>query len=100
MAPIIALIKRHPVPSYYVLVFAISWGGFLLAIGRGPGGFGATPEQVQALVPFLVPAMLVGPGLVGILLTALVDGRAGLRAFRARLLTWRVGVRWYAVALL
>jgi uncharacterized protein len=34
------------------------------------------------------------------LLTGLLDGRAGLREFRARLLKWRVGARWYAVALL
>jgi hypothetical protein len=28
-------IKRHPVLTYYVLVFAISWGGFLLVGGSG-----------------------------------------------------------------
>ena len=94
------LIVRHPVPSYYVLTFIISWGSFLIAVGLGPGGFAATPEQLQAMVPYLVPAMLLGPGLVSILLTGLVDGRAGLRAFRSRLLKWRVGARWYAVALL
>jgi membrane protease YdiL (CAAX protease family) len=33
-------------------------------------------------------------------LTLLVDGWAGLRDLRARLLRWQVGVRWYAVALL
>jgi membrane protease YdiL (CAAX protease family) len=36
----------------------------------------------------------------GILLTGLLYGRAGLREFRSRLLKWRVGARWYAVALL
>jgi len=44
--------------------------------------------------------MLAGPSVAGILLTGLVDGRAGLREFRSRLLKWRVGARWYAVALL
>jgi uncharacterized protein len=43
---------------------------------------------------------LAGPSVAGILLTGLVDGRAGLSEFRSRLLKWRVGVRWYAVALL
>jgi membrane protease YdiL (CAAX protease family) len=100
MATITVFIKRHPVLSYYALTFAISWGSFLITVGRGPGGFAATPEQVQALIPYLVPAMLLGPGLVSILLTGLIDGRAGLRTFRSRLLGWRVGARWYAVALL
>jgi uncharacterized protein len=47
-----------------------------------------------------VVAMLAGPPVVSILLTWIVDGRAGLREFLGRLLKWRVGVRWYAVALL
>ena len=100
MTTITAFIKRHPVLSYYVLTFTISWGSLLVAVGLGPGGFSATPEQFQALVPYTVPAMLLGPGVVAILLTGLVDGRAGLSAFRSRLLRWRVGARWYAVALL
>jgi uncharacterized protein len=100
MATVKAFITRHPVLSYYVLTFAISWGSFLTVVGLGPGGFAATPEQVQAMVPLLVPAMLLGPGLVSLLLTGVVDGRAGLRAFRARLLTWQVGPRWYAAAVL
>jgi uncharacterized protein len=33
-------------------------------------------------------------------LTGLVGGRAGFRELVSRLLRWRVGVRWYGVALL
>jgi CAAX protease family protein len=51
-------------------------------------------------VPYAVPAMILGPSVAGILLTGLLYGRAGLREFRSRLLMWRVGARWYAVALL
>jgi membrane protease YdiL (CAAX protease family) len=95
-----AFIKRHPVLTYYILTFAISWGGMLWAVGIGPGGFLATPEQLQAQVPYAVPAMIIGPSVAGILETALLAGRAGLREFGARLLKWRVGVGWYAIALL
>lgn len=42
----------------------------------------------------------MGPSVAGILLTGLVDGRTGLRELLSRLLRWRVGLRWYAVALL
>jgi len=100
MKTIKAFIKRHPLLSYFALAFAISWGGMLIAVGLGPGGFSATPQQVQMAVPYSVPAMILGPGLAGILLTGLLYGRAGLREFRSQLLRWRVGARWYAVALL
>jgi uncharacterized protein len=43
---------------------------------------------------------LAGPCLAGILMTVLTDGRAGLRELLARWRRWRVGARWYAVALL
>jgi membrane protease YdiL (CAAX protease family) len=101
MKTIKAFIKRHPLLSFYTLAFAISWGGILLAVGLGPGGFSATPLQFQkAAIPYAVLAMVLGPSVAGILLTGLVHGRAGLREFRSRLLKWRVGIRWYAVALL
>jgi membrane protease YdiL (CAAX protease family) len=45
-------------------------------------------------------AFLAGPSIAGLLLTGLVAGRAGYRDLLARLLRWRVGVRWWAVALL
>ena len=33
MNTITAFIQRHPVLTYYALVFAISWGGILLIVG-------------------------------------------------------------------
>ena len=81
-----AFIKSHLLLSYFALAFAISWVGILLAVGLGPGGFAATPQQFQKAVPYAVPAMVLGPGVAGILLTGLIDGRAGLREFRSRLL--------------
>ena len=98
MKTITAFIKRHSVLSYFALTFAISWGGFVLAVG--PGGFPGTNEQFETLLPLVALAMLAGPSVAGILLTSLVSGRAGLRELLSRLLKWRVGSRWYAVALL
>jgi membrane protease YdiL (CAAX protease family) len=98
MSTIGTFIKRHPVPTYFALTFAISWGGFLLALG--PGGFASTNWEAEARFPIVVLAMLAGPSVAGILLTGLVDGKAGLREVLSRLLKWRVGAGWYAVALL
>ena len=99
MTTIKAFVNSHPVLCFFALAFAISWGGILSAVGLGPGGFSATPQQFQMAVPYAVPAMVLGPAVAGILLIGLIDGRAGLREFISRLLKWRVGARWYAVAL-
>jgi membrane protease YdiL (CAAX protease family) len=98
MTTIKTFIKRHPVLTYFALTFAISWGGILMVIG--PGGILGTKEVSEGLMPFVYLATLLGPSLAGILLTGLVDGRAGFRELLSRLLRWRVGARWYAVALL
>src|SRR5215207_3446194 len=105
MKTIRAFIKRHPVLSYYAMVFAISWGGIFLVVGLGPGEIPATKEQVGALMPFMLLALFAGPSVAGILMTGLVYGREGFRHLLTRMTRWRVGARWvdarwYAVALL
>ena len=92
-------IKSHPLLSYFVLTFVITWGLFVLAVG-GPGGIPATKEQFTTLPLLAILAVLVGPSASGILLTGLDYGRAGFRDLLARMTRWRVGARWYAVALL
>ena len=89
-----AFLERHAVATYYALVFAISWGGILLVLGRdGLFSTGTTMAVAGVLI-------LVGPPVASLLLTGLVDGRAGLRRLASRLQRWRVGARWYMVALL
>jgi len=100
MKTIRAFVKSHPVLSYYAMVFAISWGGILLVVGLGPGGIPATKEQVGALMPFMLLALFAGPSVAGLVMTGLVYGRAGFRNLLTRMTRWRVGARWYALALL
>lgn len=99
MTAIRAFIKRHPVLTYFVLTFAISWGGLFLGSG-GPSGFPRTKEQFERMLPLFIPVVLAGPSLAGILLTALMYGKLGFREILSRLFKWRVGARCYAVALL
>ena len=94
MTTLKTFIKRHSLPTYFALTFAISWGAVLILVG--PGGIPVTTDQVV----MLGMATLLGPSLAGILLTGLVSGRVGLRELLSRLLRWRVDARWYAVALL
>jgi len=99
MKTIKAFIKSHPVLSYFVLAFAISWGGMLLIIG-GVGAIPGTAEETAKLFPAVYLVTVAGPSLAGLLLTGLTGGWAGLRELLSRLLEWRVGAPWYAVALL
>lgn len=94
-----AFIARHPVAMYFALTFVISWGGALLAIGGSGGMRGTTPASDPRFAYALI-AMLAGPSVTGILMTAILYGRTGLRTFASRLLAWRVGARWYATVLI
>lgn len=98
MATIRSFIQRHPVSLFYILVFAISWGGLLLLAGidQIPGN----PDQVKKLFPLALVIMFAGPSFSGLLMTLLVSGKPGLRELLSRLLRWRIGLRWYAIALL
>ena len=98
MATIKAFIQKRPVLNYFILTFIISWGG-VLVLGA-PYGMPTTSEQSAKVWPIVFIPYFLGPSIAGLLMTGLVSGRAGFRALLARLLKWRVGIRWYAVALL
>jgi uncharacterized protein len=98
MTTIKAFIKRHPVLTYFALTFAISWGGVLIL--GAPYGMPTTSEQFARQWPIVFLPYFFGPSIASILLTGLVYGKDGFRELLSRLLRWRVGTRWYVVALL
>jgi membrane protease YdiL (CAAX protease family) len=59
-----------------------------------------TSEQFAKSWPIVFIPYFLGPSLSSILLTGLVYGKAGFRELFSRLLRWRAGVSWYAIALL
>jgi len=81
----VSLIRRHPLISFFVLAYALAWWIWILY------AFGIT---------FLGPIFALGPFLAAIIVTALTGGKAGLKALLIRMVRWRVGLGWYAVALL
>lgn len=93
------LIKRHPVLSYYLLVFAISWGGILLLIG-GPGNIPDTSEKAEKLFFPALIIMFAGPFMSGIIMNYFTDGMEGVRKLISRLCRWRVKGTWYLIAVL
>ncbi len=99
MATVRAFVRKHPVLSFYVIAFAFAWGGILAVVG-GPGGIPGTPAQTDALIGPVMLFWVAGPSVAGVVITGLVEGKAGLRALGSRLTLWRVGIGWYAAALL
>ena len=91
-------INKHSAFTYFALTFIITWGSIFLMVGSV--GFPIAKEQIESAGPMVYVGMLVGPSTAGILMIGLVEGRAGYRALLSRLGKWRVGIRWYAVALL
>ena len=89
--------KRHPLITFFVLMFAISWGVWL--------PLAATLENSPRLaesnrwLSWLHVIGAFGPCFAALIVTGLVEGVEGLRRLFGRLLLWRVPVGWYVVAL-
>jgi uncharacterized protein len=73
-----SLVKRHPLITFFVVTYALSWG-FL-------------PIKALGFLP-------AGPLLAALIVIPLIQGRAGLKELGLRMIRWRVGLRWYAVAI-
>jgi len=82
-------VRRHPASSYFILTFAISWGGLILV--AGPTHLAGTPQEFERLFPIALPFIVLGPSVSGIVITLLSGGRLRLG--------WRVAPWWYAIAL-
>jgi membrane protease YdiL (CAAX protease family) len=96
-----ASIARHPLVSYFVMAYGITWGGILIFLASK--GFQLTSLQVQDVsILFMIVflAMLLGPSTSGLVLTRILDGRKGLQDMWLQIRHWKVGLPWYAVALL
>jgi len=88
----VSALKRHPVVTYFVLAYALSWACWIPpAIARTWLSF---PYIVFAVAGVSIPSLL------GIALTALVSGKTGLKELFGRLRRVRAPLIWYAVVLL
>ena len=93
----VAVIKRYPVVTYFVLTFATSWMGALAVAAPHLGRHEPLPKMTGIL---MFPVMLLGPSLTGIVLAGVVDGRGGLRDLLSRMFLARLPARWYATLIL
>jgi uncharacterized protein len=88
-----SLVKRHPLITFFVLVYALAW------IIESPLVFlQDSITGTQGQIFFILSANVVS--VVAIVLTGVVFGRGALRKLLGRLLIWRVNPFWYLVVLL
>src|SRR3954469_4074229 len=73
--------REHRLTIFFALAYLLSWYPWILALRRGETS-GPNP---------------LGPLVAGIIVTAVVYGRAGLREFFSRIVRWRVAWKWYAI---
>lgn len=97
-------VRARPLVWFFSLAFAISWLGWLPYVFSS-SGLGLLPYDVPALLGTtqlvgVLPGAYLGPFTAALVVTAVAEGRPGLRAWAGRLLRWRVSWRWYAVVLL
>jgi membrane protease YdiL (CAAX protease family) len=78
-------LQRHRLPAFFVLSYAVSWLSWpVYALGMMP---------TMEFLP-------IGPLAAALIVIGLAEGCAGYRTWAGRILRWRVGWAWYAVALL
>ncbi len=86
-AGLAAALRTHPIVAYFCLAYGVSW--LLLALLYGLLGLPA------ALVILL---QTVGPTVAAIIVVAALGGRPAIGALLSRVRIWRVGARWYLLA--
>jgi membrane protease YdiL (CAAX protease family) len=99
-----ALVRRFPLITFFTLANGISWVAWLPYI-LSLDGFGVLHFRYPDLLmgnqlTAILPGAYLGPLTAAFTVTAITEGREGLRRWRRRLFQFRAGVGWYAVALL
>jgi membrane protease YdiL (CAAX protease family) len=91
-----SLVARHPVASFLVMVYTVNTVVALPPVRTHtdilPLPFGLAPyEALGTIFGVALPAFIV---------VAAMHGKAGVLDLARRSLRWRVGIRWYLIALL
>jgi membrane protease YdiL (CAAX protease family) len=90
------VLARYPLVFYFLIAFSFSWLMFLPGVLTYYGVLNIS----DSLVSVLGITGLLGPILSGFVMTAVTEGRAGMRRWLRRIVLWRVGLRWYLFALI
>jgi hypothetical protein len=76
-------VRKHPLIAFFVLAYLLTWWIYPLL----------------RFSPLLGIPGLFGPALAAIIMAAVTGGKSGVKHLLSRVVLWRVGVRWYVIAL-
>jgi membrane protease YdiL (CAAX protease family) len=79
-----SLVSRYPLTAFFVLACALSWWPWIFY------SVGLLPNPIVGFGPFLAALVVL----------AVTEGKRGVMGLLRRMVRWRVGIQWYAVALL
>lgn len=106
------VIKKYSIPLFFLLTFGWSWGCWLsmpnildtywnVLQGAESILFVSTiPIHIRIGFALATLTATFGPAISAVILTAAIDGKAGLREFFGRIVNWRVGLRYYLAVFL
>jgi membrane protease YdiL (CAAX protease family) len=83
-----SLVRRHPLISFFVLTYAVTWLVWAPLVIFG--------DRIPGPLAFVL--LVLGsnvPSVLGVLFVALLRGRSGVRTLFGRLVRARIGLRWY-----
>jgi len=83
-----SLVRRHPLISFFVLTYAVTWFVWAPLVIFG--------DRIPGPLAFVL--LVLGsnvPSVLGVLFVALLRGRSGVRTLFGRLVRARIGLRWY-----
>jgi membrane protease YdiL (CAAX protease family) len=86
---LLAWIKEHPVIAMIALTYLLAWPKL---ISGATDSYGLTQLHLPPLLDIFTGW---APGIAAFTITALVQGKEGVRALARKLLRWRVGTWWY-----
>ena len=88
------ILRRHELVFFFALVFLLTWP---LQVIDALGSHGVLPFRIPFWMQLIIVAYM--PTVAAIIVAALAEGRVGVRELLGKLLIWRVGARWYALAI-
>ncbi len=83
-AELAGLVRRRPLVWFFFLAFAVSWSSSIVVLITGSGP----------------PILGFGPFLAAVAVLGLTVGKPGVKALFRSMVKWRVGLRWWAAAVL
>ena len=94
--PVVGWVRAHPVGACMAWFFTVGWAiGFIPFVAKRAYGV-----EFPSFEPFIIASTWLGLLLPAVVITRVVDGPAGLQALVRRVLKVRVGLGWYALAVL